>query len=91
MALEDGEPIGFSHTITDGAIQAYLCMLLVSPEHQRRGVARTLIEATFARAGAIRLDLISSPEAEPLYRRFPYNQWPGYRLYPEGEPGERPE
>jgi GNAT superfamily N-acetyltransferase len=91
VAVEGEEPIGFSHTIGDGAIQAYLCMLLVSPRHQRRGVATALIRETFARCGAIRLDLISSPEAEPLYRSFPYNRWPGYRLYPEGEPGERPE
>ena len=37
VALDGGEPIGFAHTITDGEIQAYLCRLLVSPAHQRRG------------------------------------------------------
>jgi ribosomal protein S18 acetylase RimI-like enzyme len=40
VALEDDEFVGFSHSITDGALQAYLSMLLVSPDHQRRGIAR---------------------------------------------------
>jgi hypothetical protein len=47
--------VGFSHSITDGALQAYLSMLL--PDSS---------EATMERSGAIRLDLVSSEEAEPL-------------------------
>jgi predicted N-acetyltransferase YhbS len=88
VAVEDGELVGFSHSITDGALQAYLSMLLVSPDHQRRGIASALIEATMERSGAIRLDLVSSEEAEPLYRTFSFRRLPGYRLYVGGEPGE---
>jgi ribosomal protein S18 acetylase RimI-like enzyme len=90
VAVEEGEVIGFAHTITDGAVQAYLCMLLVAPAHQRRGVGRALVEESLARSGAIRMDLISTEEAEPFYRGFPHNRWPGFRLYPDGPPGERP-
>jgi ribosomal protein S18 acetylase RimI-like enzyme len=46
VALADDELVGFSHSITDGAPQAYLSMLLVLPTHQRRGIASALIEAT---------------------------------------------
>ncbi|HEY1853628.1 MAG TPA: GNAT family N-acetyltransferase [Solirubrobacterales bacterium] len=88
VALEDGEPVGFAHTITDGAIQAYLCRLLVAPERQRRGIGRALADRSLADSGAIRVDLLSSEEAEPLYRRFPHERWPGYRLFPEEPPGE---
>jgi GNAT superfamily N-acetyltransferase len=88
VAIEADELIGFSHSISDGALQAYLSMLLVSPAHQRRGIASALIEATMQRSGAIRLDLLSSEEAEPLYRTFSYRRLPGYRLYVDGEPGE---
>ena len=88
VALEDGEVVGFSHSITDGALQAYLSMILVSPEHQRRGIASALIDATMERSGAIRLDLLSSEEAEPLYRTYSFRREPGYRLYVGGEPGE---
>jgi GNAT superfamily N-acetyltransferase len=81
VALEDGEPIGFAHTITDGAIQAYLGMLLVAPAAQRGGVGRALAEESLARSGAVRMDLISTEEAEPFYRSLPHRgPWPGYRL-----------
>jgi ribosomal protein S18 acetylase RimI-like enzyme len=88
VAVEDGELVGFSHSITDGALQAYLSMILVSPDHQRRGIASALIEATMERSGAIRIDLLSSEEAEPLYKTFSFERLPGYRLYVDGEPGE---
>jgi GNAT superfamily N-acetyltransferase len=88
VALEDGELVGFSHSLTDGALQAYLSMILVSPDHQRRGIASALIEATMERSGAIRLDLLSSEDAEPLYQTFSFRREPGYRLYVDGEPGE---
>ena len=84
VALEDDEPIGFAHTISDGAIQAYLCRLLVAPAAQRRGIGRALVDESLARSGAIRIDLLSSEEAEPLYRRFSHERWPGYRLFPGG-------
>ncbi len=87
VAVEDGEPIGFSNTITDGAFQAYLCVLLVDPAARRRGVARALVEATLARCGAIRVDLIATEEAEPFYQRLRHRgPWPGYRLYSPGAP-----
>jgi predicted N-acetyltransferase YhbS len=88
VAVEDGELVGFSHSITDGALQAYLSMLLVSPDRQRRGIASALIEKTMERSGAIRLDLVSSEEAEPLYRTFSFRRLPGYRLHVGGDPGE---
>jgi ribosomal protein S18 acetylase RimI-like enzyme len=89
VALEDGAPVGFAHAITDGEIQAYLCRLLVAPAAQRRGIGRLLTEEALARSGAIRIDLLSSPEAEPLYRRFSHERWPGYRLFPDGPAGDR--
>jgi ribosomal protein S18 acetylase RimI-like enzyme len=88
VALEEGKPIGFAHTITDGEIQAYLCRLLVSPEHQRRGIGRALVDESLARSGAIRMDLLSSPQAEPLYRSYRHDRWPGYRIYPAQPPDQ---
>jgi hypothetical protein len=44
----------------------------------------SLVAESLARSGAIRMDLISSEEAEPLYRRFRHERWPGYRLFPDG-------
>ena len=87
VALEDGEPIGFAHTITDGEIQAYLCRLLVSPEHQRRGIGRALVDESLARSGAIRIDLLTTEEGEPLYRSYRHERIPGYRIFP-AEPAD---
>jgi len=89
VALESGEPIGFSHTVTDGAFQAYLPLLLVAPGARGRGVGRALVDETIGRCGAIRLDLISTEDAEPFYRGFDHGgRWPGYRLYPGGPAAE---
>ena len=88
VALEGGDPIGFAHTITDGEIQAYLCRLLVAPEHQRRGIGRALVDESLARSGAIRMDLLSSEEAEPLYAGYRHERWPGYRIFPAPPPGQ---
>ncbi|MGD9737591.1 MAG: GNAT family N-acetyltransferase [Solirubrobacterales bacterium] len=82
VALEGGEPIGFAHTITDGAIQAYLCRLIVAPAQRRRGIGRALVDESLARSGAIRMDLLSSEEAQPLYSGYRHDRWPGYRIYP---------
>lgn len=82
VAIDEGEPIGFAHTITDGEIQAYLCRLLVSPAHQRRGVGRALVDESLARSGAIRMDLLTTEEGEPLYRSYRHERIPGYRIFP---------
>jgi GNAT superfamily N-acetyltransferase len=88
VAVEADEPLGFAHTISDSAFQAYLVLLVVAPAARRRGVGRALVEETLRRCGAIRLDLISTEEAEPFYRGFDHGgPWPGYRLYPDGAPG----
>jgi ribosomal protein S18 acetylase RimI-like enzyme len=77
--------------LADGAIQAYLCRLLVDRSFQKRGVGRALVDESLTRSGAIRMDLLSSEEAEPLYRSYPHDRWPGYRIYPQGPPGELPD
>lgn len=89
VALEDGEPVGFAHTITDGEIQAYLVRLLVSPAHQRRGIGRALVDESLARSGAIRMDLLATEEGEPLYRSYRHERVPGYRIFPADAAGQR--
>jgi len=87
VAIEGGADedrvLGFSQAVGDGAVTAYLCMLLVAPEARGRGIGRALIERTLRDAGVLRLDLLASEEAMPLYERFPHNTMPGFRLYPD--------
>jgi ribosomal protein S18 acetylase RimI-like enzyme len=88
VALEGDAPagrlLGFSQAVGDGAITAYLCMLLVAADARGRGVGRALAERTLRDSGALRLDVLSSADAVSLYERFPHNAMPGFRLYPDG-------
>lgn len=82
-AGEEEQVLGFSQAVGDGAITAYLCMLLVAADARGRGIGKELIERTLVKSGVLRLDLLSSEEAMPLYERFPHNTMPGFRLYPD--------
>jgi ribosomal protein S18 acetylase RimI-like enzyme len=80
----EGERVlGFSQAVGDGAFGGYLCMLLVAEDSRGRGIGKALVERTLVESGVLRLDLLSSEEAMPLYERFPHNRIPGFRIYPD--------
>ena len=82
---EGGEEraLGFAQAVGDGCFGGYLCMLLVDPAARGRGIGTALVERTLVESGVLRLDLLSSERAMPLYERFPHNKIPGFRLYPD--------
>ncbi|HEY2052972.1 MAG TPA: GNAT family N-acetyltransferase [Solirubrobacterales bacterium] len=81
---EDEERVlGFSQAVGDGAISGYLCILLVAEDARGRGIGKALVECTLVDSGALRLDLLSSENAMPLYEHFPHVRMPGFRLYPD--------
>jgi predicted N-acetyltransferase YhbS len=82
VAVEDGEVVGLARLLTDGALEAYLCELVVAEKVRRKGVGRRLVEETFARSGARRLDTLSAEGSEGFYASFRHRSFPGYRLYP---------
>jgi ribosomal protein S18 acetylase RimI-like enzyme len=82
VATEDDEVIGFARLLTDGALDAYLCELVVAGAVRRRGVGRALVAEALARSGARRLDLLAEDGSEEFYRSFPHRALPGYRVYP---------
>jgi ribosomal protein S18 acetylase RimI-like enzyme len=73
-------PIGFAHALTDG-VTAYLAQLLVAPGYRCRGVGRSLVDATFARAGVARMDLLTDT-AEGFYGKRAHRRYSGFRIYP---------
>ncbi|HZT84846.1 MAG TPA: GNAT family N-acetyltransferase [Gaiellaceae bacterium] len=88
VALADGEVVGFARLLTDGALEAYLCELVVAETQRRQGVGRALIEEAFAQSGARRLDVLAEEGSEAFYRSFEHRRFAGYRLYP-GTPARR--
>lgn len=43
LAIESDQVIGFVSAISDGVLSAYISLLEVLPDHQRRGVGRELV------------------------------------------------
>lgn len=86
VAVQDGEVAGFAQLLTDGEIQAYLCLVAVTTMLRANGIGKKLIEEAFGRSGAERLDLLSADESQGFYRSFLHREVPGYRIYPGAEP-----
>jgi ribosomal protein S18 acetylase RimI-like enzyme len=80
-ALEGDELVGAAQLVTDGAVVAYLGLLIVAPAARGRGVGRALVRELFARSGLERIDLLSTDEAVPFYESFPHRRKPGVRIY----------
>jgi ribosomal protein S18 acetylase RimI-like enzyme len=81
-ALDDGAVVGFATALSDGAIDAYLSLLVVAAAHRRRGIGRQLVAEVFRLSGAQRLNLLSEERAQGFYESLPHRRAPGYRLYP---------
>ena len=74
--------------------RAEIGKVLVLRSHRRRGIARSLMEAAEARAGAdgrwmLMLDTVTGSEADALYRALGWNElgiMPNHGLLPDGTP-----
>lgn len=83
VAVQAATVVGFARLLTDGALDAYLCELVVAGTARRLGVGRALVEEAFSRSGARRLDVLAGTGSEDFYRSFDHRAFPGYRIYPE--------
>lgn len=70
-AWDDGQLVGISRSITDGAWSTYLADLAVARSHQKAGVGRKLIELTKEAAGEEAMVLLLSvPTAMEYYPKI---------------------
>ena len=82
-ALEDGRPVGMVRLIGDGGMSFYIKDFAVHPDYQAKGAGKMLLNALeqFIRDSiepgwAVSLELISTKEALPFYRRMGFEERP---------------
>jgi ribosomal protein S18 acetylase RimI-like enzyme len=79
LAEGNGQPAGTATTTLYGPALAWVGMLLVHPEHRRRGIGRALLEHCLGHLKArgvqcVKLD--ATPQGEKLYRSFGFeSEW----------------
>lgn len=67
----DGHVVGFITAISDGVLCAYLPLLEVLPEHQKRGIGGELMRKMMAKLdGLYMIDLVRAENLGPFYERF---------------------
>jgi ribosomal protein S18 acetylase RimI-like enzyme len=82
VVAEDGDSVvGAAQLLSDGAVIAYLGLLVVAAEQRRRGIGRRLVDGLFDRSGMARIDLLSEDAAKGFYESRPHRTKPGYRIY----------
>jgi GNAT superfamily N-acetyltransferase len=81
VAEDDGKIVGAAQLLSDGAVIAYLGLLVVAAEARGRGIGRALIDEVFRRSGLKRIDLLAEDDATGFYESLPHKTKPGYRLY----------
>ena len=82
-ALENGKPVGMVRLIGDGGMSFYIKDFAVHPDYQARGTGKMLLRALeqFIRDSiepgwAVSLELISTKEAIPFYRKMGFEERP---------------
>ena len=82
VAVDDaGEVVGVAEMLTDGAVMAYLGVLVVAEHARGRGIGRELMLEAARRTGLARFDLLSEDDALGFYESFPHKRKPGVRIY----------
>jgi len=88
---EGGRLVGFSRVVSDYATFAWLCDVVVHPDHRGRGVAAALVEAVAGhpRLRGLRRIVLATRDAEGLYAKFGWKPLAGPELWMAkmGEPG----
>ncbi len=82
VAAEASRVIGFAQLMSDGEIQAHLSLIAVAKDRRRRGVALAMLKDVLARAGGVRIDLVTDSAAE-FYSALPHTRMEGFRIYPQ--------
>ena len=82
-AYEDGKAVGMARLIGDGGMSFYIKDFAILPSHQGKGIGTGLIRTLeeyirniVVPGWAVSLELISTKEAVPFYRRMGFEERP---------------
>ena len=82
-ALADGRPVGMVRLIGDGGMSFYIKDFAVHPDYQAKGAGKMLLNAleqinrdSIEPGTAVSLELISTKEALPFYRKMGFEERP---------------
>ena len=71
LAKDGARVVGFVTAISDGVLSAYVPLLEVLPEYQRRGIGTELVRRLLDRvANLYMVDVICDEDVVPFYERF---------------------
>lgn len=82
VAEHEGAVIGWAQAMGDGVLQSHLGFVAVHPDHRGRGIARLLVVAAFQATRTLRMDLVTSADADGFYEAFAHTRMSGFRIYP---------
>ena len=73
LAADDaaGKVVGFATALTDGVLSAYIPLLEVLPDYQRRGIGSALVRLVLEQLqGLYMIDLMCDTSLQPFYSRL---------------------
>ena len=85
-AIQSGKVIGYGRVVGDGNIYFYIQDIIVHPDHQRKGIGKSIMDAimnyihSVAEEGAF-IGLMAAADVDPFYERY------GFSRRPEDGPG----
>lgn len=74
--------IGFCRAVSDGVSNAYLTSVAVTPDHQRQGVGRAMLDRLLAGRPDVKFILHTSPAGRSLYRSVGFLDGTDYMVRP---------
>ena len=66
-ARDSGKLVGFGRLLSDGAVISYINNMAVSPQYQRQGIGRAILERLIETAGNVKSIFLYSDTADLFY------------------------
>ncbi len=83
------EQVGFARVVTDRATFAWICDVVVAPDHRGRGLGKRLVQAIVGHPDLATVTMyLGTRDAHGLYERFGFANWQLMRR-PKGGPPDR--